>query len=501
MYRGASERERTFGVDAGRYTGAVRTISLRKAPIDVRTRLAGILAGTQQPTPIRAIRTSLSMWWSLFPVASVLFLGCLGFGAKDSPVHGPFTLLLYAPIVTLLAYALLARVRASAGIGNGLYLLPLDLVEIVGDRATIHPLGELTHVKKENLGLLLTFRNGKAIEVAFGSRPAMREGYASLSHAHELLLQLSYSNDEGAAIASDPFYSLRVDDSWRNASARPPPSPRVRMLLAIALGILGSVGFLALRNHLSVKRASEIPVSWTPPLDPSSQVPAEELARANTPNLAVIATTPDAFLQPYENQYVSELCEKGLLSYGPVMPKGPVPEFVRAALNRGRATGKRAITVSWNAADKSGLAWANQANHDRFFGGVLRALQHAFGEHFSPAVLSIKETTVDADLQINFEARSFAPPDAGRPLAAEFVFHVTLGRTDEAPRREVAKFDLTMPPAKALPPLRESSLFPTTANDPDQRLAARAFDRLYDELYGLFFTGPVRVPLRTANVE
>ena len=501
MYRGASERERTFGVDRGRYTGEARTISLRKAPNDVRVRLAAILGGWEQPSPIHAIRTSLSTWWCVFPIAFVLFLGCLGFGAKDHPAHGPLTLLLYVPIVTGVAYALLARVGASSGIPNGIYLLPLDLVEIVGDRATVHPLAELTHVQKSKESLLLTFKNGATKKLPFGSRAAVREAYESLEHAHEQLLQLSYSSDEGAAIASDPFYSLRVDDSWKSALARRAPSPRVRMAIAIALGVLGSTSFLSLRNQLSEKRAREVDAHFQPHLAPSNQVPTEEIAAASVPDLAFIATAPDVLLPAPEKTHVNELCEKGLRSYGPLMPKGPVPDFVRAALNRGRATGKRAITISWNASDKSTLAWASQKKNEHFLAGVVRALQHAFGEHFSPAILAIKEASGNTDLRVAFEVRSPAGASGPLPLGTEFLFHVTLGTHEEGDRHDIAKFDLTMPPAKTLPSTRVNSLFPQTSDDPAERMAARAYDRLFDELYGLFFTGPVRVPLRTPTPE
>jgi hypothetical protein len=73
---------------------------------------------------------------------------------------------------------------------------------------------------------------------------------------------------------------------------------------------------------------------------------------------------------------------------------------------------------------------------------------------------------------------------------------------------DVASFRLTMQPPE-MPPteVRARSLFvvPSTTDGtkPDAAvmplLTARAFDRLYDELYGLFFRGDPRVPLAASE--
>jgi len=61
---------------------------------------------------------------------------------------------------------------------------------------------------------------------------------------------------------------------------------------------------------------------------------------------------------------------------------------------------------------------------------------------------------------------------------------------------DVASFRLTMPPPETPPvAVRPRSLFVPEPNA-YSLLTARAFDRLYDELYGLFFRGDPRVPLR-----
>ena len=71
---------------------------------------------------------------------------------------------------------------------------------------------------------------------------------------------------------------------------------------------------------------------------------------------------------------------------------------------------------------------------------------------------------------------------------------------------DVASFRLTMAPPEAPPvAVRQRSLFvvpsdaeggATLDRTSIRWSSARAFDRLYDELYGLFFRGDPRVPLR-----
>jgi hypothetical protein len=86
--------------------------------------------------------------------------------------------------------------------------------------------------------------------------------------------------------------------------------------------------------------------------------------------------------------------------------------------------------------------------------------------------------------------------------APKLVFDVTL--RGEA-INDIASFHLVMPPPDAPPTaVRPRSLFVVaTATDASvyPLLSARAFDRLYDEIYGLFFRGDPRVPLRDDEDE
>jgi hypothetical protein len=110
--------------------------------------------------------------------------------------------------------------------------------------------------------------------------------------------------------------------------------------------------------------------------------------------------------------------------------------------------------------------------------------------------------------------RALPCPEGGRVAvhAPTYVFEVALRPLGAAPQGErsdgarPASFRLTLPPpAQAPTGVRARSLFevppsalPAGTYDPSvyTLLAARAFDRLYDELYGLFLRGDPEVPLR-----
>ena len=97
-----------------------------------------------------------------------------------------------------------------------------------------------------------------------------------------------------------------------------------------------------------------------------------------------------------------------------------------------------------------------------------------------PLTIQIRETVVvrsEDDLDIVFDV---APIAAGHELPGSFR--------------------LRMPaPAAKLERVRPRSLFEVTPALGERRaidlLTARAFDRLYDEVYGLFFPGDPKVPI------
>ncbi|MFO0662809.1 MAG: hypothetical protein U0174_02600 [Polyangiaceae bacterium] len=508
MYRGGAELEHSFGVDAGRYSGGVRTIDLGRAPVDVRTRLADILTGHGRPRPLYAKRTSLSALWGVLPLVFVLALGGFGFGAKDSPTQAWTTLALYIPLCVAAAYAGVKRLLQKSGIPNGVYLLPLDLVHVSYDRATIHPLGDLRRVTRAKTSLMLEFRDGSTHELPFASRAEVREVYEELDRAHHELLRLTYSADPMSGIEEDPFHSFRVDDSWNAATASAPRTGWLHGAAAVVVGVVAGVTFLAARNHESAQRAEQS-VKWSAPNDPFAASPSSTflgekhapLPEVDVVNLRRIASLPDSELTAAEAAHVNGLILAGMRRYEPARPKsGEVPAYISMLLDRGRMTGHRALTVSFSAEDKSTLAWSNRAENGLFFDGTIRALRHAFGEYFSPVVLSIERAQGEPDLLVRYAvtAPSSAVDSEPDRRKTSFVFHVTLGAGFGPAKAAVRTFDLTMLPSAEMPPLRVNSIFPTVNAEPEKRLAARAFDRLFDELHETFFAGPIHVPIPNA---
>jgi hypothetical protein len=101
-------------------------------------------------------------------------------------------------------------------------------------------------------------------------------------------------------------------------------------------------------------------------------------------------------------------------------------------------------------------------------------------------------------------------PETSLPVHAPHVaFRILLVAPEGGPRSEIT---LTMPPPQTIPrEVRDRSLFvvPVAASPSPtlalartyQLLTARAFDRLYDEIWSLLFSGDPRVPLRDPDGE
>jgi hypothetical protein len=151
------------------------------------------------------------------------------------------------------------------------------------------------------------------------------------------------------------------------------------------------------------------------------------------------------------------------------------------------------VVKDTTAATDPGHVWFAGAALDGFQDIAFRAFRKIFGQTFSPLVLDLKQTTEEPDLTIAYQVKRASDLDV------EMVFDVSFLKAEGKP----ATFHLTMPRPKDTPKLRAGSLYRTTDRGPAvdlcERIAARGFDRLYDELYGLFFSGPIRVPVATAS--
>ena len=144
-----------------------------------------------------------------------------------------------------------------------------------------------------------------------------------------------------------------------------------------------------------------------------------------------------------------------------------------------------------------------QADEDAF----IRALSRVFSNWCPLEVLQFQATTDDsmlaywgAHLAIEYTVTQHATKWPGDVHPEDFSFDVHLSSVDE---KAIDGFTLHFP-AAAEPPtkLRERSVIPTPASPlsaaevVNDAQTARAFDRLYDEVWSLFFDGDPIVPLK-----
>jgi hypothetical protein len=140
------------------------------------------------------------------------------------------------------------------------------------------------------------------------------------------------------------------------------------------------------------------------------------------------------------------------------------------------------------------------------------------------ALALLSSTGLDIAYHVEWTPKRYPPSEAGElevraiNVVFDVTFHVPGERLETRPK---TTFQLTMPPPEErITKARPRSLFKIAApefgiergldgrleeHQVDRRvfdaMVARAFDRLYDEVYGLFFRGPPRVPLRDGDPD
>jgi hypothetical protein len=180
--------------------------------------------------------------------------------------------------------------------------------------------------------------------------------------------------------------------------------------------------------------------------------------------------------------------------------------LMRAALLRASESGDPRLRVRFHrtlldatpAADP-GHAWFAGDGLGRFERTTVAALRVILSETIPAAVLVITEDTPDTPatapvIVVDYRVDRHADDDVVFAFDARFV----VPRADDV---ENLAFQLTMPkPDKPLTTVRDKSLYRLSADGdpklvPASAVSARAFDRLYDELYGFLFAGNPKVPL------
>jgi hypothetical protein len=542
MYRKRASKSALQGVLSGPYAGGARTIDAARMPRNVRQRLADVLAYRAEPTPLLHERPHLASrfhptWLLAASLVVIAMLTAFRFGdpRSDLAVMPPSLLLAYVLPSLGLTLSLLALVRRRARVGGdslsaGRWLLPLDGVEVSAPDAegrqsiVVTPLGDARDAEVRIDGrrreLVLSF---DAREPGTFSLRADADGEVTLrrlEHAQHLLEDLTYGRNLEKALAQDPFFDVRVDDSWAELAEPQALPPRERMLhgrvatiaaavLAAGIAVFGWAG----RNRLS-DRALFL-----------------RAARGHT----VAAYDEDAeAASAFDERSPFERCVEGLrASAAKAHPE--ITDAMIAMVARSERGGTSHVPVHFTRevdalADDATDALALDARET----DTLSVLERMFSLTCPAMVLSFGRGAdlEEGGVEVRYRVTKSGPPWLLAPNPAayacgpsatgptpcpphgklavqpvELVFDVSVrGVTGQV----VSTFHLTMPrPAEAQMSVRLRSLFildgaPAPPGTFDTRvygsMSARAFDRLYDELHGLFFEGDPVVPLRAVDV-
>jgi hypothetical protein len=570
MYRKPGSAGVLKGVLSGPYAGGRKLVDAAKLPRAVRQRLADVLTGRADPTPIlhehpAGLASRFRATWGVVVAIIVLTtLTAIGFAdPRAAWAYQPRELVAgYAAGGMLLAFSVLSlyrrRALASGGaLVPGRYLLPLDVVEVPAEDAAgdqlivVTPLGDGRDARTRTTGrrdeLVIVLDGGAEIAFVLRNEREGEHALRRLEHAQTLLEELTYGRELEKALANDAFFDIRVDASWDSLAPSGPVSGAIRRRRAfvhgslaaaaalLAGGALGWAAFVgrswasdralylralrlgttesleaylvrgtsyreeaaALRDRLNEQRAELARAAaqsrsrsrtgfGSAPRSEWELTPEEAAARRGSSESCVASMRARAApAHPEVTAIVEKLVARARRTGDPILP-------VRVASQLGTRPRGVPYPDGELAARANRMVWA----FERIFSETCPASLLRFAlrpadraEAFAPGIDVKMETTwpktptwTRSDLSV------YAPT---------IVFDVTLH--GEA-INDVASFHLTMPPPETLPTaVRPRSLF-VVPRDGDASvyplLSARAFDRLYDELYGLFFRGDPRVPLR-----
>ena len=521
MYREQAGAGVINGVLSGLYAGGPRKIDAAKLPVATRTRLADALSGRAEPTPILhervgtlpRIRTTWAILLSLF---ALFGLTAVGFANPRShwAVQPTLVALGYAAVFALVAISVLESVRrrgraiGSSTLIPGRYLFSLDVIEVRKPErdgtqiVDVTPLGEARDARVRKRArqreLVLVFSRGAEIAFALRSATDGEHALRRLEHAQTLMEELTYKPDLARALANDPLFDIRADGSWDSVAPSGPPSARSRALalllqsqlvtvLAIAFGCLLGAVWLEGRNAVSARSVR-------------AQVEADRAAKARRAEADRLA----GLAPPFSLDEVAEREARCLVSVHQHPSANPravriLDSLVRRAITKDdnvppRDNEDRIVPIRFTKFDprKQGSSTFDLESRERT---LVNALERVFSETCpaevirlvrvpSSAVVPSSEPGIVVDTYLTYPGPTFS-------------FDVTLRGV---PYDDAVTFHLKMaPPTAPLTHVRDRSVFqdpdPESPHAADLLLSARAYDRLYDEMYGLFFGGDPRVPL------
>jgi hypothetical protein len=503
MYRTLGTRGTVFGMDSGPYAGRDRVVTFRKLSPAAKSRLVDALAGRRQLAPIlRAAPTRVNL---VLPATLLVAVGLSLLFARSWPMAQPLPLIA-AYAAGGLALAFLANRSAHAvsykgtRVPTGSFLFPLDLVEARRDGTLrLVPIGGVRSaaVAHEPSGraLVLTFASGEVHRFPVQREEDAERAYAALESAQQTLEKLTYGNNLADAVNLDPFFEVRLDDSWATVSPRPAVE-RARVAVTLGLSIALTLGLFFARNALAMRardaeraRVDREIAALEARLAERDRAKAEESARADR--------APEDPLDPATREVREHNAGMGLAAYKDLAPSSEMAAFVTALVAREAKTGNGlpvyfARTIEPCAADGACDPPA-EPSLTRMEGRLVSAFAEVFSQTIPRDALRVDAVRVPPGSPALLVAYTLSRAGPG-PQDIRMTFDVKLIGVDQA---TVRTFRLTMPPPSArLTHTRDRSLFSLGDHAADADLVyARAFDRLYDELFGLFFKGLPVVPI------
>jgi hypothetical protein len=544
MYRELALRG--FGVDRGPYSRKERSFPIATLPASVVERLARSLRSQSMPQPLAQVRTARRLTLLLVPLALVALLGL--FGLSTGKILSPAWEDAH-PIASLCAFASCAfvfvgatlfslRARKRARLPEGTYLLPLDLITVARDAVIVRPLGTLriaeTKEGAQASDLRLTFADGVVQAFAFSSRHGAAEVFAELENAQERLVELTDSQNLETLTTFDPLHSLRAESSWMQDAPEPTNRTGLRSasaVLGVALAAMLTVG--AHRTHAERRDDADYKAAFDAPGTTALEAYLRKTTRRHHDRAATLAieerkraveqaieqkrldeefaahaerdsirTTPTHMLSQALQQEEAKLIEAGNALYAKrAAADTKVRAFVQGSLETGRKTGHRTISVKFAKLEgKLGSTCTDRSTPEQLEwmqARIVQALNVALMQVYSSLVLQFEQVPGTPEIVDGVLVAARAH-DGGGAIAFDTRVSELRALTPGGPVRQfepVANFSLTVP-VRAGATMRPGTLFKAdgfTCVDPS---LARVYDRLYDALYELFFSGPIQVPQR-----
>ncbi len=548
MYRKPGSQSALSGVLSGPYTGGRRIIDVGRLNAATRERVAAAVSGQSESTPIAQKRVGYALAGrGLLAIATAiivaLFVFQIGFHDRGSTWA-------YQPRVALAVYVIaggllalgaldLLRMRALAGRGAippGSYLLALDIVDVSkpdakgAQRIELTPLGDARDAKittnEGSTELVLSFADVTSRSFPLRGQGTIESTLRRLELTQKLLEELTYVSELGKAFAQDPFFDLRVDGSWSDVAPGKTDEEAPTLLLfrpaakagAAIAAVLFALGVFSARNAANDAWLFERALTEATP-----EAIDEYLARGG--RLVERATVARETLV-LQREAIARAAEKAKketedridfmngIAKAAQGSRSACAEAIASRANGAHPEVTRALTKILSSADAGerdavvplrfartvkgkpvALAGLDEHLMSREL-GLARTFERVFSEVCAGNVLRFVYDAVDRGTAIDVAYEVSWPPNDGLISSMTVVYDVTFHGAGES-----AAFRLTMPPPKEpIADVRSQSIFsiPRTTKGEERILyatTARAFDRLYDELWSLFFAGQPRVPV------